>query len=246
MKKRIVLLRHGESLWNKENRFTGWYDVDLTERGIKEAINAGLSLKNEKFEFNKAYTSFFKRAIKTLYYVLDVLDRNWIPIEKCWKLNEKHYGALQGLNINEAYSIYGHQVDAWKSSYHLAPAPLDTYDSRSPYLDVKYKNVNDHLPLTESLLDAYERIIPYWNNVIMNELNYYNQLLVVLHANSIHAILKNTMNISNEDITLLDMPTAIPYIIEFDNYGKIINDYFLSDTDESIKFKNIINSIRKL
>lgn len=246
MKKRIVLLRHGESIWNKENRFTGWHDIELTERGICQAINAGLLLKDENIVFDKAYTSFLKRAIKTLNHVLDTLDQNWIPIEKSWRLNEKHYGALQGLNINEAFNIYGNKVDMWKGNYHLAPVPLDKYDIRSPYSDAKYKYIDDCLPLTESLLDAYMRIIPYWNNIIMKELACYNQLLVVSHANSIHAILKSIMKISNEDITHLDMPTAIPYIIEFGNCGKIANDYFLADTEESVKFKNIIDYTRRM
>ena len=162
--KKIVLLRHGESIWNKENRFTGWTDVDLTEKGIEEASKAGDLLKENDFKFDKAYTSYLKRAVKTLNCVLDRMDRDWIPVEKSWRLNEKHYGSLQGLNKSETAEKYGdEQVLIWRRSYDIAPKPLKEDDPRNPRFELRYKDIPDNeLPCTESLKDTVERILPYW------------------------------------------------------------------------------------
>lgn len=171
--KRVVLIRHGESTWNKENRFTGWTDVDLTDKGVDEAHQAGIALKEARFRFEKAYTSLLKRAIKTLNIVLDKMDLDWIPVEKSWRLNEKHYGALQGLNKAETALKYGEeQVLKWRRSYNIAPDKLQKDDARSPFNDPRYKSIgDDNIPLTESLEDTIDRILPYWNNVIFCELS---------------------------------------------------------------------------
>ena len=184
--KRIVLLRHGESTWNKDNRFTGWTDVDLTEKGIADANQTGILLKEKGFHFDKAYTSFLKRAVKTLNCVLDKMDQDWIPVEKSWRLNEKHYGALQGLNKSETASKYGEeQVLIWRRSFNVAPNALPEDDPRNPKTDTRYKEVPDKdLPRTESLKETVERILPYWKCIIFPNLATANELLVVAHGNS--------------------------------------------------------------
>lgn len=229
--KRIVLLRHGESTWNRENRFTGWTDVDLTEKGVAEALAAGDTLAAEGFVFEKAYTSYLKRAVKTLNCVLDRLDEDWIPVEKNWRLNEKHYGALQGLDKRETAQRYGEeQVLLWRRSYDTAPAPLDEDDPRNPRFDVRYDRVpNRELPLTESLRDTINRIMPYWQRVIFPNLETANSLLVVAHGNSLRGIIKYLKHIPDDEIVRLNLPTAVPYVFEFDDDFRLSRDYFLGD-----------------
>lgn len=232
--KKVVLLRHGESTWNKENRFTGWTDVDLSEKGVEEAFAAGKILKENGFVFDIAYTSYLKRAVKTLNNVLDVMDQDWIPVEKSWRLNEKHYGMLQGLNKAETAAKYGdEQVLIWRRSYDVAPAPLEKDDARNPRFDIRYKTLTDHeIPLTESLLDTVNRIVPYWKSVIFKSLENKDQIIVAAHGNSLRGIIKYLKNISDNDIVSLNLPTAVPYVFEFDDQLELVKDYFLGDPDE--------------
>ncbi len=231
--KKLVLLRHGESTWNKENRFTGWTDVDLSERGIKEAIEAGKVLKEKGFFFEIAYTSFLKRAIKTLNYVLEEMDLMWIPVKKSWRLNEKHYGNLQGLNKAETAEKYGdEQVLIWRRSYDIPPAPLAENDERNPRRDPRYRNEDRKLiPLTESLKETVGRMIPYWESDIRESLKLHDQVLVAAHGNSLRAVIKYLKNISDQDIVALNLPTGIPYVFEFDDELNLVNDYFLGDPE---------------
>lgn len=240
--KKIVLLRHGESMWNKENRFTGWTDVDLTEKGIVEAYKAGELLKENGFKFDRAYTSYLKRAVKTLNCVLDELDQDWIPVEKTWRLNEKHYGALQGLNKTETAAKYGdEQVLIWRRSYDIAPHALAEDDLRNPRLENRYKEVpNAELPRTESLKETIERIMPYWKCIIFPTLKIADQLLVVAHGNSLRGIIKHLKHISDEDIVNLNLPTAVPYVFEFDDELNLLNDYFLGDPEEVKKLMEAV------
>lgn len=240
--KRIVLLRHGESAWNKENRFTGWTDVDLTEKGVQEATQAGEYLKKEGFAFEKAYTSYLKRAVKTLNGVLDALDQDWIPVEKHWRLNEKHYGDLQGLNKSETAEKYGDaQVLVWRRSFDVAPNPLGEDDPRNPRFEPRYARVPDkELPRTESLKDTIDRILPYWKEVIFPNLQTANELLVVAHGNSLRGIIKYLKGISDEDIVSLNLPTAVPYVFEFDEDMKLTKDYFLGDPEEIRKLMEAV------
>lgn len=232
--KRIVLLRHGESLWNQENKFTGWTDVDLSEKGVEEAIKSGKLLKEKGFVFDKAYTSYLKRAIKTLNFVLDQMEQDWIPVEKNWRLNEKHYGALQGLNKSETAARYGdEQVLVWRRSYDTPSPALSPEDPRNPCFDSRYKEVPPVLlPVTESLKDTVERILPYWKKEIFPGLQVANQILVAAHGNSLRGIIKYLKNISDEDIVGLNLPTAIPYVFDFDENLHLINDYFLGNPEE--------------
>lgn len=240
--KRVVLLRHGESVWNKENRFTGWTDVDLTEKGIEEARKAGQVLRENGFIFQKAFTSYLKRAVKTLNEVLDVMDLDWIPVKKSWKLNEKHYGMLQGLNKAETAEKYGEeQVLLWRRSYDIAPDPLAKDDPRSPFLDIRYKDVSPKkLPLTESLLDTVNRVVPYWKKKIVSAMEENDQILVVAHGNSLRGVIKYLKNISDEDIIGLNLPTAIPYVFEFDDDLNLVKDYFLGDPEEIKKLMEAV------
>lgn len=232
--KKIVLLRHGENAWNKENRFTGWTDVDLTEKGIEEARRAGDLLKKEGFVFEKAFTSYLKRAVKTLNCVLDRMDQDWIPVEKSWRLNEKHYGQLQGLNKAETAAQYGdQQVLIWRRSYDVAPLPLSEDDPRNPRHDPRYRQVPDaELPRTESLKDTIERILPYWHCVIFPTLAVADQIIVAAHGNSLRGIIKHLKGISDQDIVGLNLPTAVPYVFEFDDNLRLQKDYFLGDPEE--------------
>ncbi len=234
--KRIVLLRHGESTWNKENRFTGWTDVDLTEKGVAEACKAGDLLLKKGYHFDKAYTSYLKRAVKTLNGVLDKLNQDWIPVEKSWRLNEKHYGALQGLNKAETAAKYGdEQVKIWRRSFDIAPNPLTENDPANPRFDDRYKLVPDtDLPRTESLKDAIDRTLPYWKCTIFPNLETANDLLVVAHGNSLRGIIKYLKGISDDDIVNLNLPTAVPYVFEFDDNLNLTADYFLGDPDEIV------------
>ena len=240
--KKIVLLRHVESTWNRENRFTGWTDVDLTEKGVAEADRAGELLKKEGFAFDKAYTSYLKRAVKTLDRVLDKLDQDWIPVEKSWRLNEKHYGMLQGLNKSETAAKYGdQQVLVWRRSYDIAPDPLAEDDPRNPRFDPRYRLVPDEeLPRTESLKETIERIMPYWQCAIFPNLKTADQLLVVAHGNSLRGIIKHLKRISNDDIVNLNLPTAVPYVFEFDDRLNLTKDYFLGDPEEIRKLMEAV------
>ena len=240
--KKIVLLRHGESTWNKENRFTGWTDVDLTEKGVEEAKKAGNLLKEKGFVFDKAYTSYLKRAIKTLNNVLDTMDQDWIPVEKSWRLNEKHYGDLQGLNKSETAEKYGDdQVLIWRRSYDVAPNPLTEDDPRNPRFDIRYQDVPDNeLPRTEALKNTVERILPYWKEEIFPALKTSDQILVTAHGNSLRGIIKYLKNISDEDIVKLNLPTGVPYVFEFDDNMNLVNDYFLGDPEEIKKLMEAV------
>ncbi|MFV0390683.1 MAG: 2,3-diphosphoglycerate-dependent phosphoglycerate mutase [Paludibacteraceae bacterium] len=240
--KKVVLIRHGESVWNKENRFTGWTDVDLSEKGMEEAVKAGQLMKKEGFEFEIAFTSYLKRAVKTLNNVLDQMDLDWIPVYKSWRLNEKHYGMLQGLNKAETAEKYGdEQVLIWRRSYDVPPTPLEKNDDRSPFQDSRYKEVpSAYLPLTESLLETVDRILPYWQDTIYPALVKHDQILVAAHGNSLRGIIKYLKNISNEDIVSLNLPTAVPYVFEFDDDLNLVKDYFLGNPEEIKKLMEAV------
>ena len=240
--RKIVLRRHGESEWNLENRFTGWADVDLTAKGIEEAKHAGELLKEQGFQFDIAYTSFLKRAVKTLNYALDKLNQDWIPVEKSWRLNEKHYGVLQGLNKAETALKYGEeQVLKWRRSYNIAPDPLSDDDPRNPRFDKRYKDVPDmELPRTESLEDAIHRTMPYWECMIFTNLKTAHEILVVDHGNSLRDIVKHIKDISDADIVNLNLPTGIPYVFEFDETLSLVKDYFLGDPDDVKKLMDAV------
>ncbi len=239
--KRLVLLRHGQSEWNLKNLFTGWTDVDLTEQGVKEAKEAGKLLKAEGFQFKVAYTSYLKRAVKTLNFTLDEMDLDWIPVHKSWRLNEKHYGALQGLNKTETAEKYGdEQVLIWRRSFDVPPAPLDKDDERSPYQDPRYATVKEELPLTESLETTIARILPYWESTIKPALIEEEEVIVAAHGNSLRAIVKHLKGISDEAITGLNLPTGIPYLFEFDDDMNLINDTFLGDPETVKKLQEAV------
>jgi len=230
---RLVLLRHGESVWNKENRFTGWTDVDLSEKGVGEARQAGVILKEKEFTFDVVFTSVLKRAIRTLEIVLAEMNLKDIPVLKSWRLNERHYGALQGLNKAETIQRYGkEQVAIWRRSYCTAPPSLTRDDSRFPGNDPLYKNVNiDDLPLTESLKDTVERFLPYWHSTIEPHLRENKRILVVAHGNSLRALVKYLDGISDEDISKLEIPTGIPLVYELDELLKPQKSYYLKTSD---------------
>ncbi|AMC93063.1 phosphoglyceromutase [Erysipelothrix larvae] len=229
---KLVLIRHGESAWNKENRFTGWTDVDLTEKGIEEAIQGGKLLKEADFDFDIAYTSYLKRAIHTLDRVLNELDRVWLPVHKHWRLNERHYGALQGLNKQETAEKYGdEQVLLWRRSFNVLPPELNLDDPRAPRNDETYRDVEDKstLPLNESLETTIQRVLPYWNNEIKPKMVEGKRVLIVAHGNSIRALVKHLEKLSEEEIMGVNIPTGIPLIYQFDDYFNIIDKYYLGD-----------------
>lgn len=224
----LVLLRHGESTWNKENRFTGWTDVDLTEKGKEEAMNAGKIMKDKNFTFDIAFTSVLKRAIDTLNIVLNEMNIS-LDINYSWKLNERHYGALQGLNKDETRKKYGEeQVHLWRRSYDVKPPELTVEDERYPGHDPKYKDLKqEELPLTESLKDTLKRTLEYYNNDIIKYLHDGKNVLVVAHGNSIRSIIKYIENISDDEIMKVEIPTGVPYVYNLDNNLNIIEKYFL-------------------
>lgn len=230
----LVLIRHGESVWNKENRFTGWTDVDLSPTGVEEAIEAGRLLKKEGFHFEIAYTSYLKRAIKTLDYILEEMDLMWIPVKKTWRLNEKHYGQLQGMNKSEMASRYGEeQVHIWRRSYDVPPDPLPADDPRNPAFDPRYKELApEQIPLTESLKETVERIVPYWKDDISKELREKKSVVVAAHGNSLRGIIKYLKKIAENEIVSLNMPTGIPYVFEFDENMNLTRDYFIGDPEK--------------
>ena len=230
----LVLLRHGESIWNKENRFTGWTDVDLSEKGIREAKQAGQNLKKEGYFFDVAFTSVLKRAIRTLWIVQDEMNIMWIPVNISWRLNERHYGALQGLNKADMAAKYGEkQVLKWRRSYDTRPPALEKTDERFSGNDPRYKHLdNKDIPLTECLKDTVERFLPYWHEVIVPLIRSGKRIIISAHGNSIRALIKYVEDVSDIDIVDLNIPTGIPLIYELDENLKPIKNYYLGDPDE--------------
>ncbi len=233
---KLVLIRHGESVWNKENRFTGWTDVGLSDRGVLEAKDAGTILNENNFNFKATYTSYLTRAIKTLWIILEEMDMMYLPVHKSWRLNEKHYGILQGLNKAEMTEKYGaEQVLLWRRSYDVSPPPLEEIDERSSTHDPRYIDLKkDQIPMTECLKDVVDRMVPYWKDDISTSLQKYKEILVAAHGNSLRAVVKYLKNMSPEEILKFNIPTGIPYVFEFDKNLKLEKDYFLGDP-ETIK-----------
>ena len=231
---RIVLLRHGESQWNKENRFTGWTDVDLSEKGVEEAKKAGKILRHEGYFFDVAYTSYLKRAIKTLNYALEELDLLWIPVYKTWRLNERHYGALQGLNKAESSEKMGEdKVKVWRRSYDVPPPALETDDPRFPGNEKKYSCFSkDAMPLTECLKDTVARALPFWHDMVVPSIKSGKNVIITAHGNSLRALVKYLDNISDSDIVELNIPTGVPLVYELDEELKPIKHYYLGDQEE--------------
>lgn len=229
--KHLVLIRHGQSAWNLENRFTGWTDVDLTPQGIAEARAGGELLQEEGFDFDICHTSFLKRAIRTLWLVLDELDRMWLPVHRSWRLNERHYGALQGLNKAETAAKYGdQQVFTWRRSFDIPPPELLPTDERFPGFDPRYATLTpDQLPLTESLKITIDRVMPYWFETIAPELNAGKRVLVVAHGNSLRGLVKYLDDIGEDDITELNIPTGVPLVYELDNNLRPLSRRYLGD-----------------
>lgn len=234
---KVVLLRHGESTWNKENRFTGWTDVDLSEKGLQEAKKAGQFLKQEGYAFDLAYTSVLKRAIRTLWITLDEMDLMWIPVVRNWRLNERHYGALQGLNKAETAQKFGEdQVKIWRRSYDIQPPALEKTDERYPGKDPRYSDLKENeLPLTECLKDTVARFVPYWEGTIAPSIKQGKKVLITAHGNSLRALVKYLDNIPESEIVELNIPTGIPLVYELDKNLKSIKSYYLGDQDEIAK-----------
>ena len=234
---KLVLVRHGQSTWNLENRFTGWTDVDLSELGRAEAIEAGNLLREGGYDFDIAYTSVLKRAIKTLEIIQDVMDLNWIPVVRAWQLNERHYGSLQGLNKAETAEKFGEaQVKIWRRSYDIPPPALDLSDERHPKFDRRYASLPpEQLPATESLKITLERVLPYWHSTLVPEIKPGTRVLIVAHGNSIRALVKYLDHISEADITELNIPTGLPLVYELDKELKPIRHYYLGDPEEAAK-----------
>ena len=231
--KKLVLLRHGESTWNKENRFTGWTDVALSEKGVQEAKTAALLLKQNGFVFDVAYTSLLKRAIKTLWIVLEDMELMWIPVNLSWRLNERHYGALQGLNKSETAAKFGEQqVLLWRRSYDVRPPALDKSDSRYPGNDPRYRGLPEkNLPLTECLRDTVTRFLPYWNETIAPAVKSGQNVILSAHGNSLRALIKHLDHISDQQIVDLNIPTGIPLVYELDNNMLPLKHYYLGDEE---------------
>jgi 2,3-bisphosphoglycerate-dependent phosphoglycerate mutase len=234
---KLVLIRHGESTWNLDNRFTGWTDVDLTETGIEQAKNAGRLLKAEGYDFDVAYTSVLKRATRTLWHVLDEMDRTWLPVVNNWRLNERHYGALQGLNKAEVAKQYGDdQVLIWRRSYDTPPPALDASDPRCERADVRYAKLQpDQIPLTECLKDTVARVLPFWDEALAPAIQRGKRIVVAAHGNSIRALIKYLDNISDDDIVGLNIPNGIPLVYELDENLKPIRHYYLGDAEAAAK-----------
>ena len=233
----IVLLRHGESQWNKENRFTGWTDVDLSDKGTEEAHSAGKILKQEGFVFDVAFTSFLKRAVRTLWIVLEEMDLAWIPEYKSWRLNERHYGALQGLNKSEMAKQFGEeQVHIWRRSYDIPPPALEKTDPRYPGMEFKYKTMRkEDIPCTESLKITVERFLPYWHEEIAPMVKEGKRVIIAAHGNSLRALVKYLDNISDEEIPTLNIPTGVPLVYDLDEELKPLSHRYLGDPDELLK-----------
>ena len=241
---RLVIIRHGESEWNKLNLFTGWSDVDLSPEGKKEARLAGVALKEEELDFDVCYTSYLKRAIHTLNLVLEEMNRDWLPVIKSYKLNERHYGALQGLNKAETAKKYGEkQVKIWRRSFSVRPPVLEETSNQNPKKQVQYSSINrDELPLCESLEDTINRVVPYFNNVIKKDMLSGKRVLIVAHGNSIRSLVKYFENLSEEEILEVNIPTGIPLVYEFDDDFRVIEKHYLGDEEEIVKkTNNVLN-----
>ena len=234
---KLVLIRHGESTWNLENRFTGWTDVDLTPTGVSQAMSAGKLLKAEGYEFDLCYTSVLKRAIHTLWYALDEMDRTWLPVQKSWRLNERHYGALQGLNKGETAQKYGdEQVLVWRRSYDTPPPALEAGDPRCERGDRRYADLDPaQVPLTECLKDTVARVLPFWNDTMVPAIRSGQRILVAAHGNSIRALVKYLDNISDDDIVGLNIPNGIPLVYELDDDLQPIRHYYLGDAEAAAR-----------
>ena len=234
---KFVLIRHGESTWNLENRFTGWTDVDLTTTGIEQAQTAGRLLKAGGYEFDLAYTSVLKRAIHTLWHTLDAMDRQWLPVHHSWRLNERHYGALQGLNKAETAKKFGdEQVLVWRRSYDTPPPALEASDPRCERSDLRYAKLKPQdIPLTECLKDTVDRVMPFWNESMAPAIKAGKQIVVAAHGNSIRALIKYLDNISDADIVNLNIPNGIPLVYELDANLKPIRHYYLGDAEAAAK-----------
>ncbi len=234
MKHKIVLVRHGESEWNKENRFTGWTDVDLSGKGIEEAKSAGEILKSEGFVFDMAFTSVLKRAIRTLWLTLDELNLMWIPVERAWELNERHYGSLQGLNKAETAAKYGEeQVKIWRRSYDIQPPALEKTDPRFPGNDPRYKGLSEsELPVTECLKDTVKRVVPFWEERIVPLIENGKRIIIVAHGNSLRALVKHLDKIPDDEIVELNIPTGTPLVYELDENLIPLNHYYLGNAEE--------------
>ena len=241
---KLVLIRHGESEWNKANLFTGWTDVELSEKGMSEAAEAGKVLKEAGYDFDVCYTSYLKRAIHTLNLALDSMDRAWLPVNKSWKLNERHYGALQGLNKSETAAKYGEdQVKIWRRSFNVAPPALEPEDPRNPALQEQYRNEkNEKLPLNESLEDTIARVVPYFENVIAKDMKAGKRVLITAHGNSIRALVKYFEGLTEDEILEVNIPTGVPLVYEFDDNMKFIRKEYLGD-QEAIAAK--MNAVAK-
>jgi 2,3-bisphosphoglycerate-dependent phosphoglycerate mutase len=239
---KLVLLRHGESIWNLEDRFTGWTDVDLSEKGFAEAKEAGKTLREKGYLFDVAFTSVLKRAIRTLWLVLDEMDLMWIPVHRSWRLNERHYGALQGLNKVEISAKVGEeQVHIWRRSYDVRPPALDKTDKRYPGNDPKYRGLSENeLPVTENLKDAVARFLPYWHEVLAPTLKSGKHVIVSAHGNSLRAMVKYLDNIGESDIVNVNIPTGIPLVYELDEELRPLKHYYLADAE---KVERAINEI---
>ncbi len=232
---KIVLLRHGESEWNKENRFTGWTDVDLSDKGVAEAVAGGNLMKEAGFEFDLAYTSVLKRAVRTLNLALEQMDLLWIPVVKTWRLNERHYGALQGLNKAETAKKYGdEQVHIWRRSYDIQPPALTADDERFPGKDRRYADLSkDELPLTECLKDTVARFLPFWHETVAPAIKSGKKIIIAAHGNSLRALVKYLDNIPEDEIVELNIPTGVPLVYELDADLKPIKHYYLGDPEEA-------------
>jgi 2,3-bisphosphoglycerate-dependent phosphoglycerate mutase len=231
--KKLVLLRHGESIWNRENRFSGWTDVGLSEKGLQEAAEAGRLLAKEGYVFDVAHTSLLKRAIKTLWIVLEEMDLMWIPVHRSWRLNERHYGALQGLNKKETADRHGlEQTQIWRRSYDVPPPPLAADDPRSPARDARYARLRrEELPLTECLKDTVARFLPYWHETIAPAVRQGERVLIAAHGNSLRALVKYLDSVSDDDIVGLNIPTGIPLVYELNDDLSPIRHYYLGDAE---------------
>ncbi|MDA8242222.1 MAG: 2,3-diphosphoglycerate-dependent phosphoglycerate mutase [Nitrospiraceae bacterium] len=241
---KLVLLRHGESIWNRENLFTGWTDVDLSEKGVEEAKEAGRVLKDQGYIFDIAFTSVLKRAIRTLWIALDEMDLMWLPVVRDWRLNERHYGALQGLNKAETAAKYGEQqVKIWRRSYDVRPPALEEGDARNPAKDRRYRDLRkEEIPLAECLKDTVERFLPCWHDVISPAVRAGKKVLIAAHGNSLRALVKYLDGISDEAITGLNIPTGMPLVYELDDKLRPLRNYYLGDAEKVKKAMEAVAS----
>ena len=245
---KLVLVRHGESEWNQKNLFTGWTDVDLSEKGHEEAKQAGKLLREHGYDFDLCYTSYLKRAIHTLNHILDEMDRDWLPVEKSWKLNERHYGALQGLNKGETAEKYGEaQVKIWRRSYDVKPPLLEADDSRNPANQEMYRNEDkDLMPLAESLETTVQRVVSYYEETILPEMKNGKRVLVAAHGNSLRALVMYLDHLSKEEIVSVNIPTGVPLVYEFDDQFHVVKHYYLGNQEEiAAKMNSVANQGKK-